>query len=42
MVHKNGANFFMQIGDAGINAKSNPEIIYSPSSVSLPNKNKKT
>ena len=40
MVHKNGANFFMQIGHAGINAKSNPEIIYAPSSVPLPDKNK--
>ena len=41
VVHKNGANFFMQIGHAGINAKSDPEIIYAPSSVPLPNKNKK-
>ena len=42
MVHKNGANFFMQIGHCGINAQSNPEIIYGPSSVPLPNKNKKS
>ena len=42
MVHKNGANFFMQIGPCGINVQSNPEIIYAPSSVPLPNKNKKS
>ena len=40
MVHKNGANFFMQIGHVGINVIQNPETIYGPSSLPLPNKNK--
>ena len=42
MVHRNGANFFTQLGHGGINAQSNPEIMYAPSSISLPNSNKKT
>ncbi len=40
MVHKNGANFFMQIGHVGINVIQNPETIYGPSSLPLTNKNK--
>ena len=40
MVHKNGANFFMQIGHVGINVIHKPETIHGPSSLPLPNKNK--
>ena len=39
MVHKNGANIFMQLGHIGINVNSKHEIVYSPSSVPVPNQN---
>ena len=36
------ANIFMQLGHVGINAKQDEEIVYAPSSLPLPNRDKKT
>ena len=41
MVHKNGANIFMQLVHLGINTKSKAEIIYAPSSLPVPNQDRK-
>ena len=42
MVHKNGANIFIQLVHLGLNTESKSEIIYSPSSLSIRNQNRKS
>ena len=41
MVHKNGANFFMQLVHIGINTFIPVETVYAPSSLPLPNQKDK-
>ena len=40
MVHKNGANIFMQLVHLGINTNSKAPEIYTPSSLPVPNQNR--
>ena len=40
LVHKNGANFLMQLAHIGMNTVSKSEIIYAPSSLPIPNQNR--
>jgi 2,4-dienoyl-CoA reductase-like NADH-dependent reductase (Old Yellow Enzyme family)/glyoxylase-like metal-dependent hydrolase (beta-lactamase superfamily II) len=40
LVHKNGANIFMQLVHIGMNTKTNAEIVYAPSSLPIPNQNR--
>ena len=40
MVHKNGANIFMQLVHLGINTNSKAPEIYTPSSLPIPNQNR--
>ena len=40
LVHKNGANFFMQLVHIGMNTKKKVETVYGPSSLPLPGPNK--
>ena len=42
MVHKNGANIFMQLVHLGMNTKTKSEIIYAPSSLQMPDQNRKS
>ena len=42
MVHKNGANIFMQLVHLGMNTKTKSEIIYAPSSLPIPDQNRKS
>ena len=42
IVHKNGANIFMQLVHLGMNTKSKSEIIYAPSSLPIPDQNRKS
>ena len=40
VVHKNGANFFMQLVHIGMNVITKPEVVYAPSSLPIPNQNR--
>ena len=40
LVHKNGANFFMQLVHIGMNVMTKPETVYGPSSLPIPNQNR--
>ena len=40
LVHKNGANFFMQLAHVGMNVMIKPETVYAPSSLPIPNQNR--
>jgi len=40
LVHKNGANIFMQLVHIGMNTKTNAKIVYAPSSLPIPNQNR--
>ena len=40
LVHKNGANFLMQLAHIGMNTVSKSEIIYAPSSLPIPEQNR--
>ena len=42
MVHKNGANFFMQLVHIGINTKYKVDTVYAPSSLPIEGQNKKS
>ena len=42
IVHKNGAKIFMQLAHIGMNTLSKSEIIYGPSSLPIPNQNRKS
>ena len=39
-MHKNGANFFMQLAHVGMNVMIKPETVYAPSSLPIPNQNR--
>ena len=40
LVHKNGANIFMQLVHIGINTKTNAKTVYAPSSLPIQNQNR--
>jgi 2,4-dienoyl-CoA reductase-like NADH-dependent reductase (Old Yellow Enzyme family) len=40
VVHKNGANFFMQLVHIGMNVITKPEVVFAPSSLPIPNQNR--
>ena len=42
LVHKNDAKIFMQLAHIGMNTLSKSEIIYAPSSLPIPNQNRKS
>ena len=40
VVHKNGANFFMQLVHIGMNVMTKPDVVFAPSSLPIPNQNR--
>ena len=40
LVHKNSANFFMQLAHVVMNVMIKPETVYAPSSLQIPNQNR--